>query len=157
MVNDEKINYDYSFEFYKNTAEDSTLFLWDILIDDPEKNQMTETGRKDYRQLRYEMIKLWEGELKNSFADLNNTESILIKVNKKDLWNLLIDWNKISIVAPSALEDVNIFNWDSPRVGSKFFLKNKLTGLDSVLTITQMDHDNFSSNFSNLTKFLKQS
>lgn len=124
---DFNLKYDYSYTLHLNTIEYTTLFIWDMVFDDPEKLHMDSKSLTAYTEVRKICISFWQKKLENDLVDLEHVESIMIKTSKEKAWHILLNFNKLIQIAPDVADEI-IFNDESIKEGANINLiwKNKL-------------------------------
>lgn len=123
-------------ELFKVTEDNSCVILWKIKFEDI---KMNEIYYEKYKKEKPNAIFLKIEELlENEPIILFQYESCILNANMNDIWNIITDSNKISIIAPNNNLVANNVNISNLKVGEKFTssllnLNNELIELDITL------------------------
>lgn len=138
-----------AFHFYWNTVEESTFYIHEVICEDPESILIYNFQNNEEERLI--MCKRVEKMLFDDYKSLNQTESILININLKKVWNIVTDWRIFKLFVPNIAEQVEYFG-DPKKSNTEMKISNqtknnynKLRIVKSSLFIDENITDNLSS------------
>lgn len=139
-----KVKYDYILEFYSNTLDKSTLFIWTMDYEEPDKNPMTKTMIDGFKLIRYDVLKKMEKMLENYYEDLIQCESTAINAKKVDIWKLITNWKRFREICPSIADEVEC-DGEGDIINTKvklMYSKNKSVCYLKVFKVECKDNEN---------------
>jgi len=101
------VKFKVAFHFYWNTVEETTFYIHDVICEDPESILIYNYQNNEEERLL--ICKRVEKLLFEDFYSLNQTESILINLSLKKVWNIITDWRIFKLFEPNIAEEVEYF------------------------------------------------
>lgn len=120
------IKYTLNFIFLWNSIESTTVFIHEMIFDDPESLKILDKGHDNKEKM--EMFKGIEKILKERVEDLIQIETILIKKNMNYVWEVVTDYHKLQSKVPIMAEQVS-YEGPKGKVGTVVHIidsKNKI-------------------------------
>jgi len=90
-----KISYNYCYELHYNTIQENTLMIFELIYDNPEILPFTKTTLRDYHRILLETCTLLNKYFNDNLIVKEQTESIVINCERKKIWQILINLNKL--------------------------------------------------------------
>jgi hypothetical protein len=137
------LKYTLNFTFYWNSVESSTLFVHEMIFDNPESMKVIDLNHDKKEKL--EMFQAIEKILKQRTEDIVQLETILIRKNIKEVWETILDWNKFKALVPMIADSVS---YEGPvgQVGSLIHCKDATKKVEfdlKIILCDSSDSDNY--------------
>lgn len=140
-----EMNYWLNWHFMKNTNDNSTLFMHDMIFQNAENMKYIDCAYD--LQEKQEMYKKIETYLANSTKGLRQFESLLIKNSIEVIWSTITNWKELSKIAPNIADKVT-YKGDKYSIGTKIFVEDSLKKTSYTLQIVHVDdEDEFKKRF----------
>jgi hypothetical protein len=133
------LKYTLNFIFLWNSIESTTVFVHEMIFDDPEAKKVLDNSH-DLKEKK-EMFKGIEKILKERVEDLIQIETILIKRNMNYVWDSVTYYDKLKRMVPAMAEHISIEGFKG-QVGTIVHINDPIKGIEYDLKVIKRDQSN---------------
>jgi hypothetical protein len=129
-------------KLYQNTMDQSTLATWEV-SNLNQKFPMTFEANLLRKSAMNELFRVYDKYLNLNCEKISQIETILIKINPTELFDIVSDLRKFSKISPLVADEVEISDNDPRKIGTIITTKfNKQSQMTYMLRILEVSEDN---------------